>query len=232
MQKYHVMEMGKNNKRVIFLLSGWYNKLWMFWLFSKILSLNGYYCITYAYDGDVFSPNTKATTKYFNEIKDEILLKITELKKSGYKDFSIFGTSLGTMLALMIANKSPDISRVVLNTTGIDVSEAVWGWDKVNVSFKKELLQQKLTLKQLKELWSEITPASNINNLKNKKILVYLSIKDEVIPFNLGKHLVSEFEDRHYDYTLITNNKLKHLYTGAYNLINARRYLSFLKNDM
>src|SRR3989344_7312618 len=113
MQKYQISEMGKNNKRVIFLLAGWNNKLWMFWLFSRILALNGYYCITYAYDGEVFSPNTKATIKHFNEIRDEILLRITKLKKNGYKYFSIFGTSLGSMLTLMIADKSPDISKVI-----------------------------------------------------------------------------------------------------------------------
>ncbi len=229
MRKYHVMEMGQHNKRVIFLLAGWYNKLWMFWVFSKILSFNGFYCITYAYDGDIFSPNTEATTKHFNKIQDEILLKIIELKKRGYKDFSIFGTSLGSMLALMIADKSSDISKIILNTTGIDISEVVWGWVKVKIPFKKELLKQNLTLKQLKVLWNDITPASNINNLKNKKILVYLSKKDEIIPFNLGQRLVNEFENKRYNYTLVTNNKLNHLFTGTYNLFNAGRYLSFLK---
>lgn len=228
MRKYHVIEMGKNNKKVIFLLAGWYNKPWMFWLFSQILSHNGWYCITYTYDGDVFSPNTKATSNYLCDIRDEVLLRINKLKNNGYMDFSVFGTSLGSIVALMVANQSPDITRVILNTTGVDVSEAVWGWEKENVSFKQELLNQNLTLGELKRLWHEITPASNFNKLKNKKLLIYLSLRDEVIPFDLGERLVKEFEKRRYDYTLVTNTRLKHFYAGAYNLLNAGRYLTFL----
>lgn len=230
MQKYHVMEMGERNKKVIFLLAGWYNKLWMFWIFSKILAINGYYCITYAYDSDIFSPDTVKTTRHMKEIMNEILKKINQLKKEGYKDFSVFGTSLGSMIALMVANKSSEISRVILNTTGIDVAETVWGWDNLNSSFKKKLTQQGITLVKLKKIWKSITPANNISNLNKKKILIYLSEKDEVIPFTLGKRLIRRFDAMKYNYILVKNNKFKHLYTGAYNLFKVNVYLNFLKN--
>ena len=223
------MEMGKNNKKVIFLLAGWYNKLWMFWIFSKILSINGYRCITYAYDGDVFSPDVEKTSIYIKEIQGDLLKRITQLKQEGCKDFSIFGTSLGSMIALMVADKTSDVSKVILNTTGIDVAEAVWSWDNINPTFKEELVKQKLTLPKLKTLWNDIPPASNIANLGNKKILIYLTEIDEVIPFNLGKSIVKEFNERKYNYTLITNKHLKHLYAGAYNLFNAKVYLNFLR---
>lgn len=223
------MRMGKMNKKVIFLLAGWQNKLWMFRLFSKFLVLNGYHCITYAYDDDVLSPNTEKTIKHFNEVKEDILNKIKELKKAGYKSFSIIGISLGSVISLMVANKSPEISKIILNTTSIDLSETVWRWDKVNPSFKEGLTQQDLTLSRLKEIWRDITPANNISNLKDKKILVYLSEKDEVIPFSLGKRLIKKFGEKNYSYTLVTNSKLNHLFTGIYNMLNFRSYLNFLK---
>ena len=222
--------MGKHNKKVVFLLAGWHSKLWMYWLFSNILSFNGYHCITYAYDNEIFSPDTQKTVKHLNEIKEDILSKIKKLKKEGYNKFSIFGISLGSMLALMVADKSPDISKVILNTIGIDISETVWGWNKVYPGFKKGLIEQNLTLNELKEIWSSITPANNIHNLKNKNILIYLSQKDEVIPVNLGNRLVAEFKKKNYEHNLVLNNYLKHSYTCIYNLINAGRYLMFLKN--
>lgn len=230
MKKYQINEMGKHNKKVVFLFAGWHSKLWMYWLFSKILSSNGYYCITYAYDNDVFSPDTQKTTKHLNEIKDDVLSKIKKLKNEGRNEFYIFGTSLGSMIALMVADKSPDISKIILNTIGIDISETVWGWNNIYPEFKKKLIKQNLTLEKLKKVWSPITPANNINNLKNKKILIYLSKKDEVIPYDLGKSLVIEFEKKNYNYNLVINKNLKHTYTGIFNLINARHYLMFLKN--
>jgi len=221
--------MGRDNKKVIFLLAGWCNKLWMYWIFSKIIAMNGFYCITYAYDVDVLSPDTKKTLKHFSDLRDSILKKISKLKKEGYKEFSIFGTSLGSVISLMVANNSPEISKVILNAVGADLAETVWSWDKIIPSFKDRLLKQGLTLSKLKKEWRKIAPINNIHNLKNKNILVYLSKKDEVIPFGLGKKLVREFDKKNYNYTLVVNNKLRHLNTCAYNLFKVNVYLNFLK---
>ncbi|MDD2822876.1 MAG: prolyl oligopeptidase family serine peptidase [Candidatus Daviesbacteria bacterium] len=228
MKKYQISETGKHNKKVVFLLEGWHSKLWMYWLFSRILSLRGYYCITYAYDSEIFSPDTQKTVKYLNIIQNDILLRLKTLKNEGYVEFNILGTSLGSMLALMVADKSPDISKVILNTIGIDISETVWGWNKIYPGFKEELIRQNFTPDKLKKVWKSITPVNNISNLKNKKILVYLSKKDEVIPYDLGMSLVEEFKKRNYKYSLKVNNYLKHFYAGFYNLMNAKYYLKFL----
>lgn len=229
MKRFQIIESGKNNKKVIFLLAGWQNKPWMYWPISKILTLNGFYCITYTYNNDVFSPNTINTVRYFKEIRDDVLAKTKSLDKESYKDLSIFGTSLGSAISLMVVNKTTKISKIILNTTGADIAETVWQWDRAFPSFKESLISQSLTLNTLKKLWSPIAPLNNIDNLNDKKVLIYLSKKDEIIPYEQGKQLVKEFKKRNYKYNLVINNKLNHFLTGVFNLINATVYLSFLK---
>lgn len=64
---------------------------------------------------------------------------------------------------------------------------------------------------------------------QNKKILVFLSKNDELIPYYLGEKLIQEFKKRKYDYKVIVNTHLKHLLTGTFNLLNTKEYLTFLK---
>lgn len=229
MSKYQIKREGIGNRKVVFLMTGWHIRLWMYSLFSRILVKNNFYCITYAYDSDVFSPDIEKTNTQLKIIRDAVLDDIKRLKKEGYSDFSIFGTSLGSMISLMIADKSPEINRIILNTTGIDVVDNVWAWDKVNPVFKNALIAGGITIEKLRKQWREITPANNIDNLRGKKILVYLAENDEIIPYKLGMRLINEFDKKNYDYKLIKNKKLNHFFTGLYNLSNPKVYLDFLK---
>lgn len=81
-----------------------------------------------------------------------ILQKKSKFKKIKYKDFSLFDTSLSMLICLMVANKQKDISKIILNTTGSDIAKTVWIWDFQNLPFKKELLKQKLTFKDLRNI--------------------------------------------------------------------------------
>ena len=223
------MHHGRRNTKIIFLLEGWQTKLWMYWIFAKIFERNNYYCITYAYDKGVLSPDTFQTVQNITIIADDILNKIETLKKEGYRNFSIFGTSLGALIALFVADKSKDVSKIILNMTGADIAEAIWSWDSVNPHFKKSLLEQSYTLEKLRNVWKPISPMHNIQHLKNKKILIFLSKNDELIPYHLGEKLLQEFERRKYDYKVIVNHHFKHFFTGVINLCNSKEYLGFLK---
>lgn len=230
MARFYTYIHGVKNKKVIFLLTGWQNKWWMFWLFSKIFYLKGYCCITYIYDKEILSSNPAKTVEIVNEIKKDILLKISYFKKSGYSEFNIFGTSLGTVITILVANTSDDISHVILNTTGADIASIVWSWDTVIPHFKRDLLERDVTLKKLKRAWKTISPLENINKLQNKRILIYLSTKDKVIPYQLSQELINQLIKRRYTFRVIINNHFGHFLTGAYNLLNSRIYIKFL-ND-
>ena len=200
----------------------------MFYPISKLLEINGFYCLTYSYPTTVFSPKAQRTVHNLLHIRNAILHKIAALKKEGYNDFSLFGTSLGSLIALLIANESPDVNKIILNTASINLAQNVWDWDKTIPEFKTKLLKQKLTLTKLKKLWHPISPLNNLDHLHGKKILIYLSQKDEVIPCQ-PLEIHKQMAQRHYSYKLIITNTVGHVFTSTYNLLNAPIYLDFLK---
>lgn len=130
----------------------------------------------------------------------------------------------------MVANESKDISKLILNTAGSDPAENVWVSKITNGKFKSEIINKGYTLEKLQKAWRTITPINNIDNLKDKKILVYLSKKDKIIPFSIGMKFIQELDKRNYDYQLIVNTKLGHLQTAMFNSFRATVYLKFLEN--
>lgn len=220
-------EYGEKNKKVIFLLAGWHMRHWSLWPAAKLLEINGYYCICCAYDNGVFSPNVSKTVKSLLSIKNDILEWISNLKKNGYNEF---GGSLGSLIAVLVANESEDISKLILNTAGSDPAENMWVSDITKGKFKAEIIKQGYTLEKLQKAWKPISPIHNLDKLKNKKILVYLSKRDRVIPFPVGMKLIQAFEKKQYKYQLIVNPRLGHMYTSLYNSVRANVYLDFLKS--
>lgn len=231
MPKIHTTHHGKKNKKVIFLIGGWTYKPRLLWLPAIILKRSGYYCITYTYPNDTFSPNYQKTVKDLLEIKKDILLKIKQLKEEGYKTFYVFGTSLGTVLATLVANESSDVSKIILNTTGADTAESVWSWDKINLYFKQDLHKQNITLEKLINHWKPISPQFNMDKLRDKDILIYLSKNDELIPYSQGEKFVEKCKENKYNYRVVINQHLKHGLAGMYNLLNANIYLRFLDEE-
>lgn len=231
MQNFHFAEYGKRNQPVVLLLGGWTYQPWLLGMFGRLLALNGFYCIAYTYDDDVFSPDYKKTVTNLLGIKDAILEHVQALKAGGRDTFYVFGTSLGTILATLVANESPDVTKVVLNTTGADVARSVWTWDAIKPWFKNELLKRGITEKDLVEHWKPISPVYNIKNLKNKPVLVYLAQKDRTIPFDQGRVLVSKLDVLGAPYEVVINRHLGHAAAGLFNLAKAGRYVSFLKQE-
>jgi esterase/lipase len=229
MQNFHIDEFGKRNDKVVLLLGGWTYQPWLLAIFARLIALRGYYCIAYTYDDDVFSPDYKKTVDSLLGLKDEILTHIKELHAGGRDTFYVLGTSLGSILAVLVANESPEISKVVLNTTGGDVAKTVWSWDVVKPWFKNALLKQQLTEKDLIEYWKPISPLYNLKNLKNKEVLVYLAQNDRTIPFDQGRALVSKLDVLGAPYEVVINRRLSHAQAGLFNLANTRRYVSFLR---
>jgi hypothetical protein len=228
MKSFRSKTYGKHNKKIVFLLTGWKNTTGQYLPFSHILRSKGYCCITYEYEKHVLSPDAKKTKKELLGIKKDILRKISELKKEGITDFSVFGTSLGSQVALMVANNSKDVSKIILNLSGADLAEVVWSWNYTEQGFKEKLLKNLYTLLKLKLSWRVVSPINNINKLKDKKILFYCAKNDEVIPYIQAKKLAEAIKKRGYDCRVVVNKRSGHFGTALTNLLNYPRYIKFL----
>lgn len=221
---------GKNNKKIIFLICGWPGKIWHYHLTAKALNLHGFQSIIYEYDESILSSSIKDTINNTNLIKNEILKQIKFFKEKGCKNFSIFGTSYGTIIAFMIANNSKDILKIIINLIGYDLAETVWTWNKGKDSLVKEgIVKQNISLKTLKEKWAELSPINNINNLKKTKILFYLAQKDEVIPYRFQTRLFEELLKINKNIQVEHDIKYNHFISAMMNLLNYKKYIKFLK---
>ncbi|HSX10056.1 MAG TPA: prolyl oligopeptidase family serine peptidase [Candidatus Saccharimonadales bacterium] len=221
---------GKHNKKVVFLFSGWRMNLSLLLLPIKILERNGFYCICYTYDNDVFSTNIPQTVHNIQSIKNDVLEAISQLKTNGYTNFSVISVSLGGVIAMLVGNESKDVKKIIFNTGGADIALNVWTSSITRGKFKQEIIDQGYTLESLREAWRSINPLDNIENLRDKKILIYLAQKDNAIPFLNGMMVVGAFQKKKYSYSLIVNTKFGHLLTGIYNSLNAKVYLDFLNS--
>lgn len=220
---------GKNNKKIIFLICGWPGKIWHYHLTAKALDLHGFQSIVYEYDDDILSSSIEKTIKNTTSIKKEVLKEIKILKKKGFKDFSIFGTSYGSIISFMIGNESEDISKIIINLIGADLAEVVWTWNKGKDGLvKKGIISQNITLQQLKKNWHHLSPVNNLKNLRSKKILFYMAKKDEVIPYKLQKRLLEELIKVNKNVQVEHDIKYNHFISAMINLLNYKKYIKFL----
>lgn len=229
MANYYRQIQGEKNRRVVFLLAGWLVPAWLLWPVAKILQLQGYCCITYTYDEDILSPDGKKTVESILAVRNAILAEITLLKRRGYNDIYLFGTSLGSLIALLVANKSEAVSKVIFNIPGIDIAKSVWKWDKIIPNFKNELIKQDYTLKKLKKEWRPIAPIRNINNLRNKQILLLLTKKDEIV-YCPNQKLIRILQKQRYQVKAVISPGWGHYLSGIYHFCRPSIYLNFLKS--
>lgn len=225
---FQVKEYGKRNKRILFMLGGWKTKQFLYAIPAKILAWKGYHCIVYTYEPSVLSPDVARTRESFHAIQSDILQRIHTLKEQGRHEFSIFGFSLGSVIACMAADIEPSVSKVVLNTASTSVAATVWSWDNRAPGFKQSLLEQGYTLEKLEQEWYGLAPAHNIEHFNGKQVLMYLAVRDTVVPYTQGKQLAAMMRNKEIPLEIIINKRGIHVVAGILNIYRIGRYARFL----
>lgn len=224
---YELREYGVTNKRVIYLIGGWGMSQLMMLPASKLLELAGFYCITVTLSKDILSPDMEKTIKSILGVKKRILNSIKQLTETGHQEISLFGTSLGALVGLLVADVSPQINKVIFNIPGMDLAESIWGWDGVLSEFRSEIVQKYHTCDALREKISPINTINSFAQLQGKDLLFYLSAKDK-IALSSPSRLKSYLESHNYQFEIVVNKHFGHAITGFFNLFNAPHYLNFL----
>lgn len=212
------------------MLGGWKTKQFLYCIPAKILARKGYHCIVYTYEPSVFSPDVVRTRESLHAIQNDILKRIETLKGKGVASFALYGFSLGSVIGCMVANKEPSITKVVLNTVGTSMAAAVWTWDDRLPGFKQSLIDQGYNVEKLKQAWQDTAPEHNINNFHDKQVLMYLAVRDIVIPYDQGRQLAALMRNQEIPLELTINKFGGHAISGVLNLYAIRRYLRFLKS--
>jgi esterase/lipase len=220
---------GDKNTKILFLVGGWGSQQWELWPVSKILESAGYKCITITLEKEILSTDIRKSVKYILHVKQSVIEHIHTLRRSGYRDFSIFGTSLGALIGLLVADECPFITKAIFNTPGMDFAESLWSWEAVLPEFAQEVHKKYQTLAALKDEVVKINPVHHMHNLHGTDLLIYVSTKDKVA-LSTPKTLFRILSAKRYHFKLVVSHSFGHSITGFINLINVPVYLSFLSN--
>ena len=175
--------------------------------------------LIYIFNPQILSEDSGKTLKSFNIIKNKILKDIKSLyKKYRFKRIIITGMSLGCVNALMIANNYSKIKEIYLFDPGNCLAESMWGgWKTQNL--RRAYEKQGISLKKLKSLWRSLAPENNIQNLKGKKVHVFLAKKDGVISYSTGRKLIEKMRKLRIRFALKIDKHHGHYYTIIKELI-------------
>lgn len=231
-QLLHVHEDGPKDGQTILFCSGWRVNQLMMAPISRLYARKGYHVITATYPFDILVPNMHDTKRNLNKVTE---LLHAEIAKQITMDTVpvIFGTSLGGYLATMVANKEPQIKKVILNGVGSEVAETVWGWDKTRPpfnKFKKVLVEVHETLDKLRDDIYGISPEHNLDSFTGKDVLQFTIEHDEVIPYKFQSALSPLLEKHAQSLTVVKNSTGGHIRGCFTNMLNIKAVSKFVNN--
>lgn len=223
---------GKGNRKTIFLLSGWQGRIWNYLATAKILEYYGYESVVYDYDDSIIAPSLNDTVKNTVAVKNDILDEIGQRKENGCQDFSLFGTSYGTVIGFLVANIESSVSKIIVNLTANNIARVAWMWNKKNDPIIREIVADRhVRLKDLESSWHEINPENNIGNLGNRRILFYEAWKDDVLPYPMQSMLLKKLKKINSRVQVKTDTRFNHVAAAAINVLSYPSYVGFLERQ-
>ncbi|MDP3765850.1 MAG: prolyl oligopeptidase family serine peptidase [Nanoarchaeota archaeon] len=221
---------NQNSRKVLFVLPQWMGK----WIFYKMLIKrlrDKYTLVVYQLPYRLLNENPLEVVNYFNEAKKDILETVNLLENQGYKEFSIFGTSLSTSLALMVANSDNRFKKVIIGLSGSHLSKSFWDSNQLLVkNIKDKMCAKGVNLTKLMKYWKILEPVNNIKNLKGKKLFIYLAKNDKISPYKYGTKLLDKINKEKINFDLYIDNFFGHYISGFKQLLFPKRIIKFLEN--
>ena len=225
-EPYYKVYKAKSDKAV-FLYHGWAQGVNPFKYVVQKLK-GKYNIVLFFYPMEIICDKPNYTPMYFDKMLKLSKKAIKKLEKEGVKEFYSFGVSLGTFLSVYIANKTKKLSKMVLSIGGNSTSETFW--DSITFrSLKNKIIKKGYTLPKLKKEWSKIEPHYNLENIKNKKILIYNSTTDQLVRFKHQDKLTKELKKN--NKVTVKKFNVGHYFTGLKSVTDHKTFLSFYEND-
>lgn len=221
---------NQNSRKVLFVLPQWMGKGIFYKMLIKKLR-DKYTLVVYQLPYRLLNENPLEVVYYFNEAKKDILEMVNLLENQGYKEFSIFGTSLSTSLALMVANSDNRFKKVIIGLSGSHLSKSFWDSNQLLVkNIKDKMCAKGVNLTKLIKYWKILEPVNNIKNLKGKKLFIYLAKNDKISPYKYGIELLDKMKNEKINFDLYVDNFFGHYISGFKQLLFPNKIIKFLEN--
>jgi hypothetical protein len=134
-------------------------------------------------------PNPKITREYLDKILNEAIKRQKRNKiKSG---LNVLGVSMGNVLAFKFANHFK-INKFISVVPGSKLPECIFE----SIATRKIAESSGKDLKAYRKYLKTYGPEENLDNLKAKKIKIYLGPYDVMIPYQRGLELVKKMRKK------------------------------------
>ncbi len=230
---YKVKEFGGNNHKTVFFYCPFGIPSWQLMLPGLPiwrLVKNGYRVVAYSYGNAVATRSLQMTIDNIQAMLVDSATKITKLDES--VQISCFGISMGTVLAANVTARHPRIKKVVLNLSYSDTAEHI-----INLPPIPTISRKRLTVyikagggnEDLRTAFQPYAPLNLVNQLKNKRVLLYLSKTDRILQFQHTRQLRDALQANGTDLRYYENKHGGHFFAALYNNLHSKRYLGFLE---
>lgn len=142
------------------------------------------------------SANLGRTIRSFRQAVLETRLAIGWLRDRGYARIGVIGSSMGSAIGSIVAAKDPHVNALVLLLTASHFGEVVWtGRATRNI---RQALEGHISLSELNEVWSIISPVMYVSQLRARDIpvLILSGREDRVFEPRLTRHIVEAYRQQ------------------------------------
>lgn len=217
-----------SNKAILF-FPYWSGKSEIYHKISK--ELKDYTLIYYDYPKEAFSRKVNVSLKYLREVLLDAFNLILDLRKKGYKEISLVGSSLGSNIALKLASMIK-VEKVVLNMIDRSLALEIMTSSALGI-LRKRLKNQGIRFEKLEKIYKFISTEEILPLIKrtNVKILLLLSKNDIFCSLKQFKPVLEEIKDLNIDCKIKINYFLGHILSIYKNLYFNRKIIKFLNKE-
>jgi len=141
------------------------------------------------------SPNVGRTIQSFRQGVLDTRAAVRWLKSEGYERIGILGTSIGSCISFLAFAHDPDIVAGTFNHVSGYVADVAW--NGISTRHVREGFGSHITLEELREYWSPISPVPFISKLMGmgSRPMRFISARyDLTFPLNLSREVIAEVE--------------------------------------
>lgn len=165
---------------------------------------------------------------FSNSIAADIAARIRTTRASNpAARFGMVGVSVGSVMALHVAKKLPELERVML--VSIYGSNAQQTWEHHSLAYmRKYFAERNITLEEAAAAFGELEPTHNLQLLGSRPLLVFASKTDKVIRFANTQILLTKAKEMGINLTLHMLRTRRHSITNIAGLMSGRVWGPFL----
>lgn len=224
---YSVYRSKNMTDNAVFYFHGWGSSPNVFFAMKKKL-IDKNTIVLFHYPVEIISADPQKLIKYFKDIRKLTDEAILQLESEDINTFTIIGSSLGSFISIYLANNLKKFEKLVLGVPGDSLSEIMFSSIAME-NIRKKLEKKGINKTKLNLLWHDFNPKNNLDNLKGKKIFLYLSKNDLLVPYENQKNLLEEMDKRKYIYKLKTDKTYGHYITLFKSLLDSETIERFME---